>query len=369
MATYVTCPSCGEIVPRPTSPDGVCPSCRKPLVASPAAASRSSASIPSQGPDVRDLLPDLDSQPPARAATRPAPGAGDSQVRRRPQTETSVAAARMANAPTFKSTSARRGFPVVPIAVGVVLILAITAFALLRGRPASPAAAAIPPSELQVTTIGRPPEPSTPPLAEPDPSAEVVTIDLPPEATAAARARRKAAERAAPPRAAAAPAKEVARLEKPVATARPGAAPKPEPKVEPKAEPKVETKAEPEPPPPQFVAAAPSEQPTAVAPLAIGPSYAREGYQKARQARPGCVASALAQSRDVAELEGLSSTVKFAVDETGRVSQFTYLSGPSDPRIANAIWNAVQRCEWLPGATAQGRPLSLWVTMPLKFGR
>jgi TonB family protein len=71
----------------------------------------------------------------------------------------------------------------------------------------------------------------------------------------------------------------------------------------------------------------------------------------------------------VSGLEGESAMVKFQVDEAGSVSQFTYLSGPTDQRIANAIWSAVQRCEWAPGVSATGTPLTLWVTMPIKFGR
>lgn len=57
------------------------------------------------------------------------------------------------------------------------------------------------------------------------------------------------------------------------------------------------------------------------------------------------------------------------MSETGQVSQFAYLAGPSDPRVANAIWAAIQRCEFVPGANAQGKPLALWVTMPIKFGK
>jgi TonB family protein len=103
--------------------------------------------------------------------------------------------------------------------------------------------------------------------------------------------------------------------------------------------------------------------------MAIGPSSGRDGYQKARQVRPGCVTGSLRLPRDVSGLEGESAMVKFQVDETGSVSQFTYLSGPTDQRIAIAIWSAVQRCEWAPGVSATGTPLTLWVTMPIKFGR
>jgi protein TonB len=128
------------------------------------------------------------------------------------------------------------------------------------------------------------------------------------------------------------------------------------------------TEAEAPTPAPQAVTAPAQVPPTTAVPMAIGPSYVREGYQKPRQATPGCVARSLQSRRDIDDFAGLNPTVKFAVDETGKVSQFSYLSGPNDPRIANAIWSSIQRCEWIPGATAQGRPISLWVTMPINFG-
>ena len=109
--------------------------------------------------------------------------------------------------------------------------------------------------------------------------------------------------------------------------------------------------------------------PSASAPLQIGPTYARDGQQKARLADPGCVKNSLRLPRDLVDIEGETATVKFAVDETGQVSQYAYLAGPSDPKVSNAIWSAIQRCPFIPGATAQGKPVALWVTMPIKFGK
>jgi protein TonB len=117
------------------------------------------------------------------------------------------------------------------------------------------------------------------------------------------------------------------------------------------------------------VAVPPPPPPSASAPLTISPSGAREGYQKARQARPGCVNGSLRLPRDIPGIEGETAMIKFQVSETGAVSEFIYLSGPTDQRVASAIWSAVQRCEWVPGASAQGRPLTLWVTMPIRFGK
>ena len=279
--------------------------------------------------------------------------------------------------PVFKVAVSRGGLPVLPIAIGVVLILAIAAFALTRGKSASKTGSALPPAELQVKTIGRPPEPSKPPVPEPEPSGPVVTIDLPEDRAPVARERRKAPERGAParparPAPAPAPARDAARAEKPATgkLATPAPAPASTPATASVPPPAAEPKVEPEPtPPPPEVAAPPSEPPSASSPLAIGPGAARDGTQRPRLKTPGCVAISLQSRRDVDAFAGESARVKFAVDEAGKVSQFTYLSGPTDPRVANAIWSSIQRCDWSPGADAQGRPVLLWVTMPVSFGR
>jgi protein TonB len=38
-----------------------------------------------------------------------------------------------------------------------------------------------------------------------------------------------------------------------------------------------------------------------------------------------------------------------------------------DARIGTAIWQAVQACRWVPGADAQGKPVSIWVILPIRF--
>jgi protein TonB len=269
----------------------------------------------------------------------------------------------MAAAPSFKPAKKRGGVPVVPIAIGLILIIGIATFALLRGQPLVKAVAAPAPLDPTVVKIGRPPESPTPPIAEPEPAAPVITRDLPPDPAApAAPERRRQPERereAAAPRPArpAPPPREVAKVEKPPpapATARPTPPPRPDP--------------EPPPPPPQFVAAKP-ELPVASTPMQIGPTYARDGQRKARLSDPACVVNSLRLPREISDIGGETATVKFAVDETGQVSQYAYLAGPTDARVSNAIWAAIQRCEFTPGATAQGKPVALWVTMPIKFGK
>jgi TonB family protein len=177
------------------------------------------------------------------------------------------------------------------------------------------------------------------------------------------RAEREAARPAKAERTA--PAREQGRKEPQVAAAaRPATAPAPAP-----------APAAPPPPAPEpqqaqapLFAPAQQEQTPTAAPLQLGPTYAREGMRKARMADPACLGSNLRLPPDVS-LDGESATVKFAVDEKGAVSRYEYLAGPTDARVSKAIWNAIQRCEFVPGASAQGQPIQLWVTMPVRFGK
>jgi hypothetical protein len=382
MANTVHCHHCGREIPRPSGPNARCPACHEPITGSEGEVARANVAAAPSGPArwtqseisasefpvPADGYEDLALEPDPAASPPPPSPPGRNATQTPPvirhRSESSLAAARMASVPTFKAASTRGGVPIIPIGAGVVLVIAITAFALNRGRPASQAGAEPPASHPPMTTVGRPPEPPTPPAAEPERSQPVVTVEPPSAGAAAPHERRKATERETPARPA--HAREVARSEKTTVNRPAPAAPTPAPA--PKAEP--ESLPLPPPPlPPQFVAAPAQVPPAASAPLSIGPAYAREGYQKARQASPGCVVNSLQRTRDLVGVDGETATVKFAVDETGKVSQFNYLSGPTDDRVANAIWAAVQRCEWVPGATAQGHPITLWVTMPVKFGK
>jgi protein TonB len=385
MVTTITCALCGHESPRPASPNARCPACQAPLSATPGGATpRSEASatttgrwsqpeiaanqfpVPSDGYEELTLVPGPEApRPPPvlRPVPRPGPADAEAPAARRPPGEPSRATAGRPTVPASRATTIQGGIPVLPIAIGLVLIIAIAAFALIRGRPDSPPGAGVPASELQVKTVGRPPEPLTPTVAE-DEQLPEVTIDFPSDG-ASPRERRRPVDRepvARVARPAPAPAREPARPDKPAPIARAVPAPTAAPRLELDPAP---------PPPPQVAAAAPSEPAPVPAPPAAAPAAAaaREGYQRPRQTTPGCMASSLLLNRDFIDYEGESATVKFAVDETGKVSQYTYLSGPNDQRIANAIWSSIQRCEWTPGATAQGRPISLWVTIPIKFGK
>jgi hypothetical protein len=319
--------------------------------------------VPADGYEDLELGPEADAPPASGAPSRTGLTATRGPAAVRPQSESSLAAARMASAPTFKAANTGGGIPVLPIGIGVVIILAITAFAFTRGRPVAPTIIT-PPADPRATAIGGPPASATPPVAEPEPAQPVAAIDPLADRASAPRERPRVAEREPPARpgsGAPPPARAVTRTEK-VAAAAAAARAAPAPAPAPMADPEP-------PPPPQFVAAPTPAPPAASAPLAVGPGSVREGYQKARQATPGCVVNTLRLPRDIVDVAGETATVKFAVDETGQVSQFSYLSGPSDQRVASAIWAAVQRCEWIPGSTAQGHRLTLWVTMPIRFGK
>jgi hypothetical protein len=79
-----------------------------------------------------------------------------------------------------------------------------------------------------------------------------------------------------------------------------------------------------------------------------------------------CVDESVRLPRD---LQGLVSTVvaKFGVKPNGQPYAFTLLGQVPDKRIEQAIWNAVSQCEWNPGTDASGKPVAIWVTLPVRF--
>jgi protein TonB len=46
---------------------------------------------------------------------------------------------------------------------------------------------------------------------------------------------------------------------------------------------------------------------------------------------------------------------------------FQVMGAQPDPRIGQAVWQAIQNCKFRPGADAQGRPVNMWVILPLVF--
>jgi protein TonB len=96
------------------------------------------------------------------------------------------------------------------------------------------------------------------------------------------------------------------------------------------------------------------------------PVYASGGYSKPAQARPGCVQSSVRTPRDLAGFVS-SVTVQFAIRPDGAPTRFSLKTPVPDPRIEQAIWNAIQQCQWIPGRDARGTPVSIWVIMPFRF--
>lgn len=96
------------------------------------------------------------------------------------------------------------------------------------------------------------------------------------------------------------------------------------------------------------------------------PVYATTGFNPPREKQRGCVAQAVRVPRD---LQGIVSTVvaKFGVKPNGQPYAFSIIGSQPDPRIVNAVWQAIQQCDWVAGADAQGRPTAIWVTLPLRF--
>jgi periplasmic protein TonB len=96
------------------------------------------------------------------------------------------------------------------------------------------------------------------------------------------------------------------------------------------------------------------------------PRWATDGFRKPAEAEPGCVARAV---RLPPELAGFTSaiTVRFAVLASGAVDRLEVLGDVPDRRIAAAVGRAVRGCRWRPGADVQGRPVAIWVVLPIRF--
>jgi protein TonB len=94
-----------------------------------------------------------------------------------------------------------------------------------------------------------------------------------------------------------------------------------------------------------------------------------EGFQAPRLSSRTCISDNL---RLPAQLNGVapeSVTARIAVSATGEPAQVQVMGQVADPRISDAVKRAVQACEWVPGADAEGKPTSLWVVMPIRLTR
>jgi protein TonB len=229
-------------------------------------------------------------------------------------------------------------------------------------EPASqaPASAPVPPP-----SKAEPGPPAAAPRSAPTPPP--ASLPAAPRSAAPTRSERAAAEAA------------------PLPAQRPAAAPPPaSPRVEPVPEPTAAAPAAapaappqtaPEPAPQTVViapAAAPAAEPAAP-PAALkeesAPRYAGDGFQAPHLVVRTCLSDNL---RLPAQLDGAMPdqvTVRLAVSATGEASRIQVMGQVADPRITEAVRRAVQACEWVPGADAQGKPTALWVVQPLRLSR
>jgi hypothetical protein len=107
------------------------------------------------------------------------------------------------------------------------------------------------------------------------------------------------------------------------------------------------------------------EVPPAASGLHDVPAYATAGYTKPAMREPGCVQRRI---RVPSSRVPQSATFKFAVGPGGGADQFEVL-GPTDTplEVARAVEEAVQSCRWIPGKDPEGRPVSVWVVLPVRF--
>lgn len=97
------------------------------------------------------------------------------------------------------------------------------------------------------------------------------------------------------------------------------------------------------------------------------PSYATAGFRRPVELEAGCVGRTLRLPRELAGFTSGPVTVRFAVGRDGAVGMVEVLGGLPDRRIGAAIEQAIRSCRWRAGADATGRPVALWVILPIRF--
>jgi periplasmic protein TonB len=97
------------------------------------------------------------------------------------------------------------------------------------------------------------------------------------------------------------------------------------------------------------------------------PQYMTAGFRKPHEVQPGCVGRSMRMPPALVGFISGPITVKFAVHRDGSVGQVQVMSQVADPRIVEVIRQGLASCPWVPGADAQGRPVSIWVIQPFRF--
>jgi TPR repeat protein len=100
------------------------------------------------------------------------------------------------------------------------------------------------------------------------------------------------------------------------------------------------------------------------APAGSKPQLTPPGGLRPSQKSPGCVERKLKVPADYRGIFG-GATVKLAVDGNGTPVLLHAVTPAPEPVVA-AIADAVRACEWASGADANGRPATLWLTLPVR---
>jgi phosphate transport system substrate-binding protein len=91
---------------------------------------------------------------------------------------------------------------------------------------------------------------------------------------------------------------------------------------------------------------------------------------KPRVAELGCLERSTHVPEDALPyVAGRVVTVKFTVSKEGVPSQYQMTTPGTPDAASDALWAAIQSCQWLPGADEAGHPASMPVVMPFQFAR
>ncbi len=120
-------------------------------------------------------------------------------------------------------------------------------------------------------------------------------------------------------------------------------------------------------PPPQAATPAPAPAPTPQ--FADAPRYAGDGFRSPQLADRACISDNLRLPSQLGEAAPDLVTARVAVSATGQATTIQVMGQVADPRISEAVRRAIQVCNWIPGADAQGKPTALWVVLPIRLTR
>jgi hypothetical protein len=95
------------------------------------------------------------------------------------------------------------------------------------------------------------------------------------------------------------------------------------------------------------------------------PAFATAGYTRPAMGEPGCVQKHIRVPRTtVPKLVSF----KFAIGPRGDTDRFQVVEPTDTPlELARAVEDAVKSCRWIPGTGPEGRPVPIWVILPVRF--